>query len=276
MRKFAIHPISVIIWAWLFAFHGILLAINYAFAIVIHEMGHYMMAKRLGYKLSRFGFSPFGVELSYFDQHFDYREELKIAFAGPIANLISAFLVCGVWWIFPTTYFVSSSFVSVSCVLALVNLLPAYPLDGGRIFVDIFSYHFDERQAVKITFILNMVFSSFFAIAFVVCMFYNFNPTLIAFAVFLLAGLLEFRWKTKFDKINVFTKQTKNFVKPTFIYVDTSVTTGQMLAKLQTAKTTIFCVVLASEKVVFVDEKMLINLSVKYGINTKLKNIFQK
>lgn len=239
-------------------------------------MGHYVVAKKLGYTLSRFSISPFGFELAYFEQRINYDDEIKIAFAGPFMNIASSFLICGLWWITPTTYFWTESFVAISMVLALTNLLPAYPLDGGRIFVGVCNHVMKEKTAVKITMIVNIILSSLCCVAFVFCLFYNFNPTLLALGIFLFSGMLKLKGKSQFDKINIFSKHTKNFVKPNFLYVDASATIGQMLAKLQPSKTTVFCVCFDDGRVVYISEKMLLKLSINYGIEKKLKIIFSK
>ena len=71
------------------------MALSYFFAILLHELGHFLTAKKLGYALSKFSLSPYGVELSYFQQDMNFADEFKIALAGPVVNLVSAFLVVG-------------------------------------------------------------------------------------------------------------------------------------------------------------------------------------
>ncbi|MDE6583500.1 MAG: site-2 protease family protein, partial [Clostridia bacterium] len=176
MKNFAIHPVGVIVWIWLLIVLGPLVALSYFFAVLLHELGHFCVAKFLGYKLSRFSISPYGVSLSYLDNQLQKGDGLKIAFAGPCANFLAVIIVLGLWWCFPNFYFLSYDFVLISTMLALINLLPAYPLDGGRIFVDVASYFFSEKVAKKITVVLNILLSVFFMLVFVVMCFINFNP----------------------------------------------------------------------------------------------------
>ena len=166
LKKISIHPFTIILWIWMFFVLGVLPALNYFFAILIHELGHYYTAKKLDYKLSKFSFSPYGVSLSYYNQTLENGDEIKVAVAGPIANLASAFCVVSLWWIFPNTYFFSESFVYISVLLALVNLLPAYPLDGGRMFICITSKFFSEKTAKKITVALNVCLACVFLVLF--------------------------------------------------------------------------------------------------------------
>lgn len=249
---------------------------NYFFATVLHELGHYFMAKRLGYQLDKFSFSPYGAELCYYGQNLDFKDELKIAFAGPCANFVSAFLIFAVWWVFPTTYFFTESFVSISLLLALFNLLPAYPLDGGRIFVCLSSFFLKEKTAKRLTFIFNFILAILFLILFVVCLFINFNPSLLMFSIFLFAGVLDLNFVSKYEKINIFNKRSKNFSKPIIYCVDGETTLKQLIDKIQTSKTHVFYVVLDNGKIISLSEKMVINLSIKFFYETKLCDIFSK
>ena len=103
-KKFIVHPVGLLIWIWLFIVLGILPALSYFLAIFIHEAGHYLTAQKCGYRLSKFSISPYGVALSYLGQNIEKNDEIKIALAGPAFNLFSAFVMLGVWWIFPDVY----------------------------------------------------------------------------------------------------------------------------------------------------------------------------
>jgi len=276
MKKFSIHPVGLIVWFWLIVVLGPIVAMNYFFAILLHELGHFLVAKRLGYQLNKFSLSPYGAELCYYGQNLDFKDELKIAFAGPCVNLLSAFFIFSIWWIFPTIYFFTESFVSISLLLALFNLLPAYPLDGGRIFVCLSSFFFKEKTAKKITVIFNLVLAIGFLMLFVVCTYFNFNPSLFLFAIFLFAGMLDLKFVSRYEKINIFNKKTKNFAKPVFCCVNGDTTLKQLIEKIQSSKTHIFCLVLENGRVINLSEKMVINLSLKYFYETKLKEIFAK
>lgn len=253
---------------------GALSAVNYFFAVIVHELGHYFVAKKLGYKLSKFSFSPYGVSLSYYDQNLLIEDETKIAAAGPFANFVSVLFVVALWWIFPTVYFFTESFVYVSVLLALVNLLPAYPLDGGRIFVSLGSKFFEQTKLKRVTIIFNILFSILFFALFVIFCFVNFNPSYLCFAVFLIAGVLDLKQNTKYEKVNIFNKKVKNFSKSEVLCIDSNTTISEILRKININKTVVFCVVLENGKIINLSEKMIIKLSMNYDLNTKLNEIF--
>lgn len=275
MKKFTVNPVAFCVWIWLFVVFGWIYALNCVLAIILHELGHYVVAKMLGYQLSKFSLSPYGVSLSYYDVDLDENDEFWIAVAGPAVNIVSIVFVLGVWWIFPSTYFLFQSYVEISLVIALFNLLPAYPLDGGRIFVCFFRKIFDEQKAHKITIICNLFLSFFFLICFLICLFIQFNPTLLLFSIFMFGGMLDLKQKSQYEKINIFCKKTKNFVKPTFYCVGFETTLSDLLSKMQSSKTCIFCITLKSGKVLNLSEFFVQKLLTKYNIKTKLSEIIK-
>lgn len=83
------------------------------------------------------------------------KEELIVAVAGPAYNgimiVFAAFCyVCG-WW----SYAWADFFVTANLWLAGFNLLPVYPLDGGRILQAWMNYKFPYRQAVMYTLLVS-------------------------------------------------------------------------------------------------------------------------
>ncbi len=274
-HKFFIHPIAILIWIWLAFVFGGIFAINYFVAILIHEFGHYITAKKQGYALSQFSFSPYGVTLSYFGQNFEATDEIKIALAGPVFNLASCLFVVGIWWLFPTVFVFTDSFVIISVCLALLNLLPAYPLDGGRVFVCVASKFLSEKTSKRMTMIFNIVLSVIFLLLFFFFCFINFNPTYFLFAFFLIVGMLDLEFSTKYEKINIFNKCQKDFSKPRFVLVSSNVTIGQIMRKIQSSDTKIFCYILENGKIINLSEKMILKLSLKFPFNEKLENIFK-
>jgi stage IV sporulation protein FB len=275
VKKFSINPISFVVWLWLVIMNGFVVALNYFFAILIHELGHYFCAKKFGLKLTKFSICPYGVELAYFDQNLDHNAEARIAFAGPLANFATAFFTLAFWWINPTLYFFTESFVLISFVIGLVNLLPAYPLDGGRIFVCLSSNLFSEKSAKKITFALNLILSIFFFVLFVIFLFVNFNPSFLLFSIFLFSGVLDLKFVSKYEKINVFSKKLNNFSKPSIFVVDGNTSLSQLISHMQTSKMVIFCLIMENGKVINLSEKLVAKLCLNFSYETKLKEIFK-
>ncbi len=276
MKKFVVHPVSLIVWIWILIVLGPAVALSYVLAIFIHEMGHFVVAKKLGYTLSQFSLSPYGVSLTYTEENLDFKDEVLIALAGPLANLISSLLIVGIWWMFPSAYFYTQSLVSISVILALFNLLPAYPLDGGRVFLCLSQFFLPKKVAQKITIVLNFVLSIIFFVLFITFLFFNFNPTYLLFSIFLVGGILDLNFVTRFEKISIFNKKQKQFSKPTILMISGEASLKELTNKIQTSKSQLFCLTLENGRTIFLSEKLILNLLKNYELNEKIKNIIKK
>ena len=275
-RKFNVNPAFFIILIWLIFATDIIVAVSYFLVILIHELGHYYVAKYCGYKLSKFSLSPYGVSLSYYGQTLEQKDEIYIALAGPVVNLVVALITVAFWWMFPTFYLVSYNFVEVNLIIALTNLLPAFPLDGGRVFVSLFSNIVERRKALKITIIFNVVLSVMFFILFFVFCFINFNPTYLLFAVFLTMGVLDLNFLSKYEKINVFNKKMKNFSKPKIYVINENVKLKDILNKIEGNKTYLFVLMQENGKSTILSYEFILKLSLNFDVNQSLRDLINK
>jgi stage IV sporulation protein FB len=107
-----------------------------AFAVVfLHELGHIISARRLGVLVSDVELLPFGgVSRLGEDLFFDPSKEIYVAVAGPLVNVVLVGLGVamknyGLW-----DETLGPFFLQCNLMVAAFNLLPAFPLDGGRIF----------------------------------------------------------------------------------------------------------------------------------------------
>ena len=125
MFKIKFNPLFLII-ALIFCFTGMFSEMLLVFFLVlIHEITHAVMAVFLGYDILGIEIFPFGgvAEYSGFLE-MKPQDELKVALAGPAINLLLALLF---WW---TGW---EQFLFYNFLLALFNLIPILPLDGGRV-----------------------------------------------------------------------------------------------------------------------------------------------
>ena len=97
-------------------------------AAVCHELGHWLVLRRVGGRIQRLHITVFGAEMQVDDRRISYGGELLAAAAGPMSNLLlaAALGLLGRWW--EPMYL----FAGAQLVLGAFNLLPALPLDGGR------------------------------------------------------------------------------------------------------------------------------------------------
>lgn len=116
------------------AFTGRLL--EYLAAVIAaleHECAHSFAARRYGYSLDKIVLMPYGAVVSGDISGIGRKEEIAVLLAGPLANLFTGLFFVALWWLYPECYPFTDTAAYVSFSLFFVNLLPAWPLDGGRI-----------------------------------------------------------------------------------------------------------------------------------------------
>jgi len=158
-----------------FALVGIVLA-----CVAAHEIGHMLVAWRYGLIPKAVILLPLS-GVTVFDESrvqtpesagSTWKREIRIALVGPIVNVMFAMIAAGIiavaipnanlWkWPFLQASNLPRSLVWANLYLAALNLLPAYPLDGGRILRAFFARTLDPatatRRAVSISHALAMI-----------------------------------------------------------------------------------------------------------------------
>ena len=275
IKNFPIHPTFILLFLWFILTKDLMSFVTFVIVVFSHELGHYFVAKKLGYRLDNFFIAPYGVSLNYSDKVFDSKDEVLIASAGPIVNIAISLFLISLWWIFPSLYNFTYDIVGQSFILGLFNLLPAYPLDGGRIMVGLLQKMMPREKAVKLTRKLNYCFSFILLGLFVVTCFIDFNPSLCLCGCFLLLGIVDSKFECRYQPISFFKKHAKNFSKPSFLAVNSDVTIAQILKHIEVNKFTIFVVILANGKTVNLDEEKVKKLSLMFPLNRKLQDILK-
>ncbi len=118
-------------------------------ALLLHEAGHVIMALACGLKLLRVELFPFGGQiLTDGLVGVNWKSDILVASAGPAASLFSS----GLTYIMERNLSLVdfSFFMEFSLLLGLFNLLPALPLDGGRILKALLSVRVGLRKATAI------------------------------------------------------------------------------------------------------------------------------
>lgn len=117
-------------------------------SLSVHECAHAIAAKNLGIPISRVSVWPFGAVLSL-DETFCGEKEWIVAAAGPLASLaVSGMLKLSESLIGVREW--SSAMIRINLLIAALNFLPAFPLDGGRIFRAVLRRTANERTARRI------------------------------------------------------------------------------------------------------------------------------
>ena len=110
---------------------GIIFSILLAFSIAAHEYGHALTARMFGFKTSDITLSILGGCASLLGMPKDTAEEMSVAVMGPVVS----FLLFGIGGILYSIVGanVLAAFAATNLVLGIFNLMPGFPMDGGRV-----------------------------------------------------------------------------------------------------------------------------------------------
>jgi Zn-dependent protease/CBS domain-containing protein len=116
---------------------GLITSFFFFLSILLHELGHSIIAKRYRLKVKRITLFVFGGVAEISSEPPKSSAEFWIAIAGPITS----FILAGVFYLlaelFAQNQYVFASLwylALINFILAIFNLIPGFPLDGGRIF----------------------------------------------------------------------------------------------------------------------------------------------
>ena len=132
-EKLRVHPLFLAVGALSALTGTLILFLAAVLAAIEHECAHAFVARRYGYTLDRVVLMPYGAVIGGDLTGIGRRAELAVLAAGPLCNLLTGIFFVALWWMYPETYPYTELAATVSFSLFFVNLLPAYPLDGGRI-----------------------------------------------------------------------------------------------------------------------------------------------
>ena len=275
--KFRIHPLFLVIGILTF-FVGVgEIFLCYLVTVLLHEIGHAIVARHLGYQLEQISLLPFGAELSLQDDNFTPSDEIKTAVAGPLVNLILIIICVSLWWIFPITYYYTDLFVFSNFITFVFNLLPVFPLDGGRVFRAIISKYKDTKTTEKIVSVTAITLSLLFFGVFIVSIFIEPLFYMALVSIFLLTGAFNFN-KNAVYKRRIFSKDLqKNFKKGcnvNIVAVSEDMPLYKLVKFVNTQNYTIFVVYDKSNKLKkVIMEKNLDELFTKFDSFELLKDI---
>lgn len=157
------------------------------FAALEHECAHAFAARRFGFRLNEIVLMPYGAVVSGDISGIPPKEELIVCLAGPLVNAVTALGFVALWWLYPETYPYTDTAAYVSASLFVVNLLPAFPLDGGRI-LRLALRPLGEKRARWICRAVTLSFSLALLVYFAVSCIKSPNFGALLFAVLLAAG----------------------------------------------------------------------------------------
>lgn len=229
----------------------------YIVVLVLHEYGHYLATKHYGYSVEGFMFAVYGSALKS-NNCYKPKDEVIIALAGPLVNVVLILCTLSLWWVFPSLYLFTRSFLVANIMVLVFNLLPIYPLDGGRVLLAVFSKKKSrytlEKVSGKVCFGLGLLLLGLFFYS----LFVGINYSLLFMGVFLVMNGTLSKSDPYVSKIEAYNKRYSKPVEVKVFKV-ASLNKNQLLKYLSPHYYSVFEIT-NDERIERVEEKDLLNL----------------
>ncbi len=167
--------------------------------VVLHELGHALTARKFNIGTKKITLLPIGGVASLEKMPEKPGQELLVALAGPAVNVVIALLLLLIvplrtylgmdaesleqLFSAPTIQTLLFYLLIANIMLVAFNLIPAFPMDGGRVFRALLAFNMDRQKATEIAASLGQVLAVIFFVLGLL-----FNPFLVLIALFIFIG----------------------------------------------------------------------------------------
>ncbi|MFA4849506.1 MAG: CBS domain-containing protein [Methanoregula sp.] len=173
---------------------GVIIALGLFAGVLVHELAHSIVAVHKGIAINSITLMIFGGIAEMDEGAPDPKVELPMALVGPLASLILGLICCGLVYTAPSVttnpgmqgvwIFVFGYLGMLNIILCAFNLIPAFPMDGGRVLRAWLATRMPLHRATKIA----ADIGKGFAIIFGIIGLFTFSPFLILIALFIYIG----------------------------------------------------------------------------------------
>ncbi len=255
-----VHPLFFICGFYYALVGKIFIFVIFTATAIAHELGHSFVANGCGYKLNRITLMPFGAVVKGDIDGLKFIDEIKIAIAGPLLNIGIALFFVALWWVMPEIYAYTDLIVSANLSMAIINLLPIFPLDGGRILSAYTAMRLGEKSSLRLCKITGGVFALLLILAFLMTAIKGvFNFSLLFFSLFVVFGAFGKARENKY--IKVYSSLTENKLKRGIVVkkqaVDESVTLKKLLTILDANALNEIEIYSKGEKITLLEDKKI-------------------
>ena len=262
MKKIKIGPSVIFLLLLCLIFNDFLLMFNYLLALFLHEMAHFVVASSRGYSLKQFKFDICGISLDLKEDLSD-KDCFAVNISGPAFNLFICLVCLALYWLVPNAYNYLNIFCFANLFLALFNLLPIYPLDGGKIFRNFFS---SNKKYKIVDCIVRLSFCLLFSTLFIVSIFHTINWFYLIMVIFFLSS-----FPNNNPTLSIFKfKDAKAIEKICLLKIDGQDSLFNLIKQIKKHRYTIFYY---PQKKTYIDEDMLLEYALHFPLSSKIMDI---
>lgn len=256
-----------------YAFTGkVSIFVAFLAASILHELAHQAVANMLGYTRGRIKLTPYGAVLSDISGVMNTSSDIKISLAGVAANLVVMTILLGLWWLFPSVYIYTLDFFRANALIALFNIIPAFPLDGARVVLA-FGNH--DKKLLSFLKGVSCTLGAAMTMLGVISVGYRLNPSLIVTGAFLIFGALLSSDRDKYYSVFKAMPELKDYTAP--IEKRRFVVSGSMklksLVRLVKRDSLSEFELFVGGKKMLITENILSEAVKNYGLNATLNEI---
>jgi len=251
------------------------------FFVTFHELCHSLVAKRFGIHVREITLLPIGGVASMAKMPEKPMQELAISLAGPLSNvaIIAIFYfplkaLMGPEILFnPSTRTWPATFAYmywINLMLAGFNLLPAFPMDGGRVLRSVLALKLGYQKATKIAVNFGHIFALIFAYFGII----RFNILLIIIAIFIYTAAsgeeLQVDIKETLKKFKV-----RDILPPNFMTLESDTTLAKVLELIYRSHQEDFPVVDGGAMSGFITRQDIMTGIHSFGMDKMVKDVMR-
>lgn len=228
-------------------------------SVFVHELAHILSAFSFGVSCEKIIVSPIGqiAVLNGFEE-ISWIKRLIVIFAGPFIN----FIIFIILRFSDKEIFNFIAFVNLA--IGVFNLVPAYPLDGGRILKAVLCRFIGILNANKAVFKVSFVMSHIlFFLGFIQVILFPYNISILCISVYLIKIIKKERIKLTLDFYKIIMGKKNNNLKNKVIKADINGSVTSILNKLSFDYNLIIKLYDKKKYIIDVDEKTILNKILK-------------
>lgn len=249
--------------------------------VTLHEYGHALTAKHYGYKTRNITLLPIGGVANMEAIPKDPKQEFNIAIAGPLVNVLIASILY-LYLSFSNGLLIELEnftighenflfvLMSANLFIAAFNMLPAFPMDGGRVLRALLAFRISRTDATRIT----SAIGQFMAVIFILLgLFYNFF--LIIIGLFVLLGARS-EWFIEHSRFMLGEHKVADILIHQFKKLSSDSTLGEAVGELLDSTETHFLVMENEAVVGTINKDMIFKAVALYPNETPISDVMNR